>query len=130
LALGIDGATVDFSANANDVPNAAPGPSHHWLNTSNLSKDDIRWAQVRLRIAGFYNGSLDGVVGPETKRAILGFQKSNDLERTATLDQQTADVLMGDTAIGLGSNMPPKGAGVGPMKNSTGTSDFSGHNGR
>jgi peptidoglycan hydrolase-like protein with peptidoglycan-binding domain len=122
LALGIGGAALDFPADADDV-------AHHWL-AENLSKDDIRSAQVRLRIAGFYDGSLDGVVGPETKRAIWGFQKSNDLEPTATLDQQTAEVLMGDTAIGLGSSMPPKGAGAGPMKNPSGTSNFSGHSGR
>lgn len=130
LALGIGGAALDFSANADDVPNIAPGPSHHWLNAANLSKDDIRWAQVRLRVAGFYDGSLDGVVGPETKRAILGFQKSNDLERTATLDQQTADVLMGDTVVGLGSSTAPKGAGAGSMTNSSGTSDFGRHTGQ
>ena len=124
LALGIGGAALDFSANADDVPNAAPGPSHHWLNAANLSKDDIRWAQVKLHVIGFYNGSLDGVIGPETKRAILGFQKSNSLERTATLDQQTADVLIGDAVVGQGSSTPPKGAGSGSMTNSSGTSDF------
>ena len=126
LALGIGAAALDFSANADEVPNMASAPSHHWLNAKNLSKDDIRWAQVRLRIAGFYNGSLDGVVGSETKRAILRFQKSNDLLRTAMLDQQTANVLMGDTAIGQGSSTAPKG----PMTNSSGTSDFSGHAGQ
>jgi len=72
---------------------------------------------------GFYDGSLDGVVGPETKRAILGFQKSNSLERTGTLDQQTADALT-DTVVGQGSSTPPKGAGAGSMKNSSGTGDF------
>jgi peptidoglycan hydrolase-like protein with peptidoglycan-binding domain len=76
---------------------------------------------------GLYNGSLDGVVGPETKRALLGFQKSNGLERTATLDQQTADALIGDTVVGQGSSTPPKGAGAGSMTNSSGTSDFGGH---
>ena len=73
---------------------------------------------------GLYNGSLDGVVGPETKRALLGFQKSNDLARTATLDQQTADALIGNTGVGAGSSMPPKGAGAGSVTNSAGTSDF------
>ena len=124
LALGIGGAALDFSADADYVPNAAPGPSHHWLNAANLSKDDIRWAQVELHMIGFYNGSLDGVVGPETKRALLGFQKSNGLERTATLDQQTADALIGNTGIGQGSSMPPKGAGAASMTNSSGTSGF------
>ena len=49
---------------------------------------------------GLYNGSLDGVAGPETKRALLGFQTRNGLERTATLDQQTADALIGHTGVG------------------------------
>jgi peptidoglycan hydrolase-like protein with peptidoglycan-binding domain len=129
LALGIGGAALDLTADADDASNAAAnmpsasGASHHWLNAANPSKDDIRWAQVELHMIGLYNGSLDGVVGPETKRALLGFQKSNDLERTATLDQQTADALIGDTGVGEGSSMP-KGALAGSMKNSAGTSDF------
>jgi peptidoglycan hydrolase-like protein with peptidoglycan-binding domain len=119
LALGIGGAALDFAADADDVPNAvgnmpaSPGISHHWLTAANLSKDDIRWAQVELHNVGLYNGSLDGVVGPETKRALLGFQKSNGLERTATLDQQTADALIGNPGVGQGSSVPPKGAGAG-----------------
>lgn len=118
LALGIGGAALDFAADADDVPNgpAAPGTSHHWLTAENLSKDDIRWAQVVLHNVGLYNGSLDGVVGPETKRALLGFQKSNGLERTATLDQQTADALLGNPGVGQGS-------WIGSMTTS-GTSDF------
>jgi len=114
LALGIGGAALDFAADADDTPNAvgsmpsAPETSHHWLNAANLSKDDIRWAQVELHNKGLYNGSLDGVVGPATKRALLGFQESNGLDRTATLDQQTADALFGDAGIGQGSSMPPK----------------------
>jgi peptidoglycan hydrolase-like protein with peptidoglycan-binding domain len=129
LALGIGGAALDFSADADGVSNAvgsmpsAPGTSQHWLNAANLSKDDIRWAQVELHTMGLYNGSLDGVVGPQTKQALLGFQKSNDLARTATLDQQTADALIGNDGVGVGSSMP-KGAGAGSATNSAGTSNF------
>jgi peptidoglycan hydrolase-like protein with peptidoglycan-binding domain len=126
MALGIGGAALDFSADADDVANARPEPSYHWLNAANASKDDIRWAQVELHMKGFYNGSLDGVAGPETKRALLRFQKGNGLEPTATLDQQTADALIGDTAVGQGSSMPPKGAGAGSMMGSSGRSDFGG----
>ena len=130
LALGIGGAALDFEADADDVPNAvgnmtsAIGTSHHWLNAANLSKDDIRWAQVKLRMVGLYNGSLDGVAGPETKQALLKFQKSNGLDRTATLDQATADALIGNTDFGEGSSMPPKGEAAGSITNSAGTSDF------
>jgi len=135
LALGIGGAALDFAADADDVPNAvgnmpsAPGISRHWVDAANLSKDDIRWAQVELHTIGLYNGSLDGVVGPETKRALLGFQKSNGLERTATLDQQTADALIGNTGVGQGSSMPTKGAGAGSRTTFSGTSDFGSHTG-
>jgi peptidoglycan hydrolase-like protein with peptidoglycan-binding domain len=67
---------------------------------------------------GLYNGSLDGVIGPQTKQALLGFQDSNGLKRTATLDQQTADALIGNTGVeGEGSSTPPKGAGTGSANN-------------
>jgi peptidoglycan hydrolase-like protein with peptidoglycan-binding domain len=74
---------------------------------------------------GLYNGSLDGVVGPQTKQALLGFQESNGLERTATLDQQTADALIGNIGVGsAGSSMPPKGSGTGSMTSSSRASGF------
>ena len=96
LALGIGGAALDFSADADDVSNASentlsiPETSHHWINAANLSKDDIRWAQAELHYSGLYNGSLDGVMGPETKQALAEFQEDNGLKRTARLDQCTA----------------------------------------
>jgi peptidoglycan hydrolase-like protein with peptidoglycan-binding domain len=136
LALGIGGAALDYVADADDaVPNtggvmpSTPAASSHWINTANLSKDDVRWAQVELRNLGLYNDSLDGIIGLETKRALAEFQKANGLKPTATLDQQTADALIGDTGIGQGSSVPPKAPGARPMTNSSGTSDFGDHNG-
>ena len=127
LALGIGGAALDFSADADDVANDQLGPSHQWLNTANPSKEDIRWVQVELHMIGLYDGSLDGIAGPETRRALLRFQKSNGLERTAMLDQQTADALIGDIGAGQGSSMPPRRAGTGSITNSSGTNDFGGN---
>jgi peptidoglycan hydrolase-like protein with peptidoglycan-binding domain len=135
LALGIGGAALDFAADADDVPNAVgntpltPETSHHWINAANLSKDDVRWAQVELHYIGLYSGSLDGVVGPETKQALAEFQKTNGLKRTATLDQQTADALIGNNGIGQGSSLPPTSA-AGSMTSSSGTSDFGNHTGQ
>ena len=136
LALGIGGAALDYVADADDaVPNAErnmpsqPGTSQHWINAANLSKDDVRWAQVELHNLGLYNVSLDGVAGPETKRALAEFQKTNGLKQTATVDQRTADALIGDAGIGQGSSVPPKAAGARSMTNSSGTSDFGGHTG-
>ena len=136
LAAGIGGAALDYVADADDaVPNAErnmpsqPGTSQHWINAANLSKDDIRWAQVELHYLGLYNDSLDGVAGPETKRALAEFQKTNGLKQTATVDQRTADALIGDAGIGQGASVPPKAAGARSMTNSSGTSDFGGHTG-
>jgi len=116
LALAIGGAALDFSADAGDVANGlgkTASMPHHWIDAANLSKDDVRWAQLELRNMGLYNGSLDGVIGPETKRALAGFQKSNGLQQTTTLDQQTVDALIGDTGeIGHGSSLPPKREGA------------------
>ena len=130
LALGLAGPALEFAADADDIANAAPGSSQHWLDAANLSKDDIRWAQVELHTIGLYNGSLDGITDPETKRALLEFQKSNGLERTARLDQHTADALIGGPGIGQGSSMPPKGMGAGSMTNAYGTSDFGSRTGQ
>jgi peptidoglycan hydrolase-like protein with peptidoglycan-binding domain len=113
LALGIGGAALDIVANADDLASAASGPSNHWINAGSLSKDDIRWAQVELHTIGLYNGSLDGVAGPETQRALLEFQENSGLDRTATLDQPTADALVGHTGLARVSSVPPRGAGGG-----------------
>ena len=136
LALGIGGAALDHVADADDaVPSAegnkpaTPGTSPHWINATNLSKDDVRWAQVELRNLGLYNDSLDGLIGPEMKRGLAEFQKANGLKQTAMLDQQTADALIGNTRIGQGSSVPPKAPGARPMTNSSGISDFGDHNG-
>ena len=136
LALGIGAEVLGYVADADDaVPSAegnmpaTPGTSPHWINATNLSKDDVRWAQVELRNLGLYNDSLDGLIGPEMKRGLAEFQKANGLKQTAMLDQQTADALIGNTRIGQGSSVPPKAPGARPMTNSSGISDFGDHNG-
>ena len=136
LALGIGGAAVDDAVNAgNSIPNSewnmppAPGTSQDLQTAANLSKkDDSRQAQLELRNMGLYNGSLDGVVGPETKRALEQFQKNNGLDRTARLDQQTMVALFGNIGISQGSSMPPTtNQGAGSITNSSGASDVGDH---
>src|SRR3984893_10023048 len=106
LALGIGGAAVDHAANAgNAVPNEgwnmprSPGTSQHLQTAANLSKDDVRQAQLELRNMGLYKGSLDGVVGPESKRGLEQFQKNNGLNRTARLDGENLVALFGNICI-------------------------------
>jgi peptidoglycan hydrolase-like protein with peptidoglycan-binding domain len=109
LALGIGGAAHAANAGNTDpnggwnIPPAAE-TSQHLQTAANLwKKDDFRWAQLELRDMGLYNGSLDGVSGPKTKRGLDQFQKDNGLDRTATLDQQTMVALFGNIGTSRGA---------------------------
>lgn len=101
----VDSTTPDPSWNAA----AASGPSRHRqaVAVANLSKDSIREAQLELRRSGLYNGSLDGVIGPQMKQALVRFQKENGLETTATLDAYTMVAMFGNIGPSQGSSMPP-----------------------
>ena len=114
LVIGISGTAI---SHAGDVGKTAPhqswntpaasGPSQHPQAVANLSKDGIREAQLELRHSGLYNGSLDGVIGPQTKQALVRFQKDNGLEQTATLDAHTIVAMFGNIGPSQGSSMPP-----------------------
>ena len=113
---------IEFGAvamsHAGDVGEPAPnsswdgparsGSSQHPQAVADLSKDDIRQAQLELRHAGLYSGSLDGVIGPQTKQALMKFQKDYGLEQTATLDGFTMATMFGNIGTNEGSSMPPK----------------------
>jgi peptidoglycan hydrolase-like protein with peptidoglycan-binding domain len=51
----------------------------------------VRDAQSELQREGLYHGRIDGVLGPETKQAISGYQAREGLQQTATLDQDTVE---------------------------------------
>lgn len=131
LALGIAGTALDYAADAGNAVNASNMPqaqafetSHASPNDSSLRKDDIRWAQVELRNRGLYNGSLDGVLGPQTKQALDQFQAKNGLNRTSSLDARTWDALTGETSIGQGSSTLPKADRDDSIVNSPAASDL------
>jgi len=120
LALGIAGSiasSVLGVADAGNIVTAAGTPavvetSRDVLTGDALRKDDIRWAQAELRYRGLYRGSLDGVVGPETQRALSQFQKTNGLGRTGSLDAKTWETLTGSgipaIAEGSGDGRPDR----------------------
>ena len=128
LVLGIGGAALDCAADAGNTGNTDSMPalsqtSDNLMPGTFITKDDIRWAQVELRDAGLYKGSLDGVLGPRTKQALGAFQHKNGLARTASLDAQTWDALTGNSNIGQGSSMPSDTDRAGSPENSFGKSD-------
>ena len=112
VALAIGGAALDCVADAGSAADAgairpAFETSQSSLTAAFLRKDNIRWAQLELRNMGLYEGSLDGIEGPKTKRGLDQFQRDSGLKRTAMLDPQTLDALVGNPGIGNGSSMSP-----------------------
>ena len=53
----------------------------------------VAQAQKELKSQGFYNGPIDGIIGPETKTALSQFQQKNGLKQSAQLDRQTRERL-------------------------------------
>lgn len=45
--------------------------------------------QTALKNAGFYNGTVDGIVGPATKKAVKEFQQANGLTVDGVVGKQT-----------------------------------------
>lgn len=134
LALGIGGAALDSAFNSGaDAGNtlsavstpAASQASDTSTTADSLRKDSIRWAQVELRYRGLYKGSLDGVLGPRTKRALTEFQQNNGLSQTASLDARTWDALTNSSEMAEGSSSMPSDADrSGSMTNSPPASDL------
>jgi len=102
LALSVAGSiasgVLDYAADVGNTATAASMPaavetSRDALTGDPLRRDDIRWAQVELRYRGLYQGSVDGVLGPETRHALSQFQQIDGLGRTVSLDARTWEAL-------------------------------------
>ena len=49
--------------------------------------------QTALKNAGFYNGNVDGKIGPKSKKAIEDFQKANNLKADGKVGPKTWEAL-------------------------------------
>jgi peptidoglycan hydrolase-like protein with peptidoglycan-binding domain len=58
-----------------------------------IKKLSYRQIQTALKNAGFYNGSIDGKLGKQTKNAIKAFQKAQGLKADGVVGKRTASAL-------------------------------------
>lgn len=58
-----------------------------------VSQDRNKDIQKALKAAGFYTGTIDGKIGPRTKKAIIDFQKANGLKADGKCGPKTLAVL-------------------------------------
>jgi peptidoglycan hydrolase-like protein with peptidoglycan-binding domain len=68
-----------------------------------LAGDDVRNAQTKLQAQGYYHGRIDGISGPQTRRAIIAYQRHNGLPQTGTLDADTMANLTGGATANYGA---------------------------
>lgn len=54
-----------------------------------VEQDRNRDMQKALKNAGFYVGTIDGKIGPKTKKAIMDFQKANGLKADGKVGPKT-----------------------------------------
>jgi hypothetical protein len=62
-------------------------------SSSAWDKEDIKKVQEALKDKGNDPGPVDGIVGPQTKKALRAFQSSQNLKTTGRLDAETAKAL-------------------------------------
>ncbi len=76
------------------------------------SGEEVKSVQTKLKRWGYYSGSIDGVYGEETKKAVIAFQKKNGL---------TADGVVGDaTRKALGMSVSSSSSGASSSTNTDG----------
>jgi peptidoglycan hydrolase-like protein with peptidoglycan-binding domain len=85
-----------------------------------LSKDQVKQIQEALKDKGQDPGQADGIMGPKTQQALRQFQKSQNLQVTGRVDQQTASALGVDVSSAAGSGAASSGSGMGSSRESSG----------
>jgi peptidoglycan hydrolase-like protein with peptidoglycan-binding domain len=56
-------------------------------------QDRVREVQRALQQQGYYQGAIDGIVGPKTKSGVREFQQDENLPVTGKVDEKTAEQL-------------------------------------
>jgi peptidoglycan hydrolase-like protein with peptidoglycan-binding domain len=78
------------------APTASAGASQPLA----MAGDDVRTAQQKLQADGFYHGPIDGLYGPQTRAAVIAYQRQNNMAPSGQLDQTTLASLSGAPAGG------------------------------
>ena len=92
MTTGILGLSLVPIASAVKPSEEQPAVLHH---------QDIKKVQESLHDKGYYNGKVDGILGPETRAGIRQYQKSEKLPVTGHLDAETSGKLgVGPESVG------------------------------
>ena len=71
-----------------------PGPQKDWTRPfTRLSIAESEELQQRLKHAGYYDGAIDGKIGPESRSAIMAYQQRNGLSQDGYASMELLRVL-------------------------------------
>jgi Putative peptidoglycan-binding domain-containing protein len=81
----------------------APPPAPRASANTNIIRVPVpvRTIQGALKEAGFYNGNIDGKVGPQTRSAITSFQRSQGLKADGIVGRATWNALQAFVPAGM-----------------------------
>jgi hypothetical protein len=68
-------------------------PQSEGRSNFQFSDDEIKSVQAALRRLGIYSGQVDGILGPDTQRAVEDYQVKNKLPVTGQPDQKLNSLL-------------------------------------
>lgn len=69
------------------------GHHHHHSGGGYCYDRTTAWAQSILRDMGYYYGCVDGIMGSQTRRALIRYQCDHGLPHTGCLDSRTICML-------------------------------------
>lgn len=84
----------DIAAEPIPATAALPGIAEKAAATvTKVAEDRSKDIQRALKAAGFYTGTIDGKIGPATKKAVMDFQKANGLKADGKVGPKTMAAL-------------------------------------
>jgi hypothetical protein len=79
--------------NVYEIEYIGPNKFYSNENVRNSDATKVYEAQTKLIFLGYKPGIADGIMGAKTQKAIINFQKNNNLPSTGKLDSDTRDAL-------------------------------------
>ena len=104
ISLGQPSATVPLDSQMQPTPAAPLTSTRGTPSTTGAIKPSTKEIQQALKHAGFYQGAIDGKLGPQTREAIREFQRVHGLKDDGIVGKQTWAKLgsYGDLSAGSG----------------------------
>ena len=85
--------TSQMRSNAEDAAYAAEYTAEAAVLKSGSKGNEVKEVQRRLKLWGYYKGSVDGVFGAGTRSAVIAFQKKNGLTADGVVGKSTYKAL-------------------------------------